>query len=98
MKIGLEKIANEDQTEVIQPEEKESSTAVICRSDCQYSQNPEKMCMLKTIALAEVEEGKFACAQYSPVQQMMEQAGMGQDQGAAQSGRQIGLAGAKTKQ
>lgn len=97
--IGLNKQA-EDQTEVIQPEEKEIGTTIVCNSNCQYAQNPEKMCTLTNIALTMSKEGEFMCAQYVPVQEMMEQEAQSDEnaKGESQSKKQIGLAGAKTKQ
>ena len=92
-KIGLNKLANQDQTEVIQPEENEVKTVILCKGDCRYSQNPERQCMFKNIALAATKDGQFACAQYNPMQLEAEE-----DEGANQANRQLGLAGAKNKQ
>lgn len=121
MRLGLTKLAQQDQSEVIQPEEKDTGTAIVCNSDCRYSQNPEKLCMLTNIALTMGKQGEFVCAQYSPVmegeqgQQVMGQNEMGmqgaqpqgmqqpqvaqgaQPAGPRQSQRELGLAGAKTK-
>ena len=99
--IGLNKLANEDQTEVIQPEEKEIGAKVLCNSNCTYAQNPEKLCMLGHIALTMSKDGEFVCGQYSPVQEVPEEmgeAGAEKEKGENQANRQLGLAGAKTKQ
>lgn len=105
MKLGLAKLA-EEQTEVVKPEEQDKNTLVTCMSDCQYAQNPERVCMLESISLNMSKEGQFECGQYTPTQQAEPQmqagaqpnasAEMNQNAGQAQSQRQLGLAGAKT--
>jgi len=104
MKLGLSKLAEDNQTEIIQPEEKQTLTSVICNSNCQYSQNPEKVCMLKNVALVMEAGGEFSCSQYAPFQQMQEEEQPGQEgqmarggAGPSQAKRELGLAGAKTK-
>lgn len=98
MKLGLEKRAQED-SELITPEEKENATEVTCISNCKYSQNPEKRCMLKSISLQMPEEGTFICGQYDPVEVAPEEQGMapgaGEMRGEVQSQNQLGLSGAK---
>lgn len=95
--LGLAKLA-EQETEAVLPEEKEDETLVTCMSDCMYSQNPEKRCMLKSISLQMSEDGKsiFACGQYSPVQQMDQQEeDVSNVSGESQNKKQLGLSGAK---
>jgi hypothetical protein len=95
MKIGLSKLAEDSQTEVIQPEEKNTGTAILCNSDCRYSQNPEKLCMLTHIALTMGNVGEFVCGQYSPLEQPQDASA--KTEGQTQAKREIGLSGAKTK-
>lgn len=89
--LGMAKIA-ENESEVIQPEEKEVSTRVTCISDCKYSQNPERTCMLETVSLSMGKEGMFGCGQYSQVVPEMDPDA---NDGQVQANNQLGLAGAK---
>lgn len=72
-KLGLAKLA-QDETTVVPPEGDSQNTVVTCMSDCMYSQNPEKTCMLKNISLALGKSGEFSCGQYSPSQEMTQPA------------------------
>lgn len=105
--LGLTKKAMEDQTEVIKPEDKDTNTNVLCNSDCSYSQNPEKLCMLRNLSLTMMEPGQFSCAQYRPVvseeqaqpdPKSKKSTSVPKGKGEIQSDRQIGLSGAKTKE
>lgn len=89
--LGLNKLA-ENESEVIQPEDKDISTRVTCISDCKYSQNPERTCMLETISLSMEKEGAFVCGQYS---QLVQEMNPEETQGKVQAKNELGLAGAK---
>lgn len=95
--LGLSKKAQEEGA-IIAPEEKENATSIICHSDCKYSQNPERQCMLKSVALMMDRPNVFACGQYSPVQIQDTEQGTEGELGEDQSQKQLGLSGAKTKQ
>ena len=69
-KRGFFKLALDEQTEVAPPEEDAKETVVTCMSNCTYSQNPEKRCMLESVSLSMDEKsGAFTCGQYSPAQE-----------------------------
>lgn len=75
MKIGLAKLA-EFQDEATEPMDKANSqdTRVTCLSNCQYAQNPEKLCMLESISMQMMgQEGVFSCGQYVPMEDMIAQ-------------------------
>jgi hypothetical protein len=74
-KKGFQKVSQIETGEdpVSEPEEKPSETQVTCLSDCQYSQNPEKRCMLESVSISQDESESFMCGQFTPVAQQMEQ-------------------------
>lgn len=84
MKIGLSKLAEfQDETSAPMDKAQSQDTRVTCLSNCQYAQNPEKLCMLESISLQMMgQDGIFTCGQYSPV--MDESEGM-------QAEKEIGL-------
>lgn len=93
-KAGFFKIAQGEETEISQPEEKEKDTIVTCMSNCTYSQNPERRCMLEGISLSMDEQsGTFACGQYTPAQETMG-AGMAHEAQPQQQKKEPGLPGA----
>ena len=70
---GFEKAGQEENMEqVAGPEGEEKDTAVTCVSDCQYSQNPEKRCMLDSVTFSQSEDGSFVCGQYAPLEEQPE--------------------------
>lgn len=77
--IGLKKYAQANPEFTTQPEPVAHETMVTCLSDCQYSQNPEKSCMLKNISLSFNEQG-FICGQYSPLESTMEEEFQGEEE------------------
>ena len=67
MILGFQKLAEFQESEVA-PEEQGHETLVTCLSDCQYAQNPEKVCMLKNISLQMIKPGVLGCGQYAPME------------------------------
>ncbi len=94
---GFIKSAQEMETEVAQPEQQEKETVVTCMSNCTYSQNPERRCMLEGVSLSMDEKsGAFACGQYSPAQEQP-QPGMTPEVQPQQEKKQPGLPGTPVK-